>query len=119
VEEKGYKSIMNLPDWVNIHNIFIKSEKQFENGRIYLPDTCPVSDEQWTERTRSGVQTTRSMPAAIMHRAMAGNNGGKSRGSKPGLGRRNKKHEKKQKRMRNGSPRGVRIERSVQYDPAR
>jgi hypothetical protein len=46
VEEKGYKSIMNLPDWVNIHNIFIKSEKQFENGIIYLPGTCPFSGEQ-------------------------------------------------------------------------
>jgi len=32
---------MNLPDWVNIRNIFIKSEKQFENSRIYLPGTCP------------------------------------------------------------------------------
>jgi hypothetical protein len=36
VEEKGYKSIMNLSDQENIHNIFIKSRKQFENGRIYL-----------------------------------------------------------------------------------
>jgi len=44
VEGKGYKSVMNLPDWVNIRNIFIKSEKRFENGRIYLPDTCPFSE---------------------------------------------------------------------------
>jgi hypothetical protein len=45
VEEKGYKSIMNLPDWVNIRNIIIKSEKRFENGRIYLPATCPFSEK--------------------------------------------------------------------------
>jgi hypothetical protein len=41
VEEKGYKSMINLPDWLNIHNIIIKIRKSFENGRFFLFPTYP------------------------------------------------------------------------------
>jgi hypothetical protein len=36
VEEKGYKKMINLPDWVTIRRIIIKFKKSFENGRISL-----------------------------------------------------------------------------------
>jgi hypothetical protein len=44
VEEKGYKSMINLPDWLNIHNIIIKIRKSFENGRIFLVPAFPFSE---------------------------------------------------------------------------
>jgi len=50
VEEKGYKRIMNLSDQENIHYIFIKSEKRYENGRNDLPEKCPFFYEAMIER---------------------------------------------------------------------
>ena len=44
VEEKGYKSMINLPDWLNIHNKIIKIRKSFENRRFFLFPTCPFSE---------------------------------------------------------------------------
>jgi len=44
VEEKGYKSMINLPDWLNIHNIIIKIRKSLENGRFSLFPICPFSE---------------------------------------------------------------------------
>jgi hypothetical protein len=41
VEEKGYKNMINLPDWVIIRKIIIKFKKSFENGRISLFPACP------------------------------------------------------------------------------
>lgn len=41
VETNGYKNIVKLPDWLAAHNIRVKSKKPYQNGRIYLPDTCP------------------------------------------------------------------------------
>lgn len=43
VEAKGYKNIVNLPDWLFQHNISVKSEKPYQNGRIYLLESCPFS----------------------------------------------------------------------------
>ncbi len=43
VEIKGYKNILHLPDWMNAHGIRVKSEKPYQDGRIYLLDTCPFS----------------------------------------------------------------------------
>ena len=43
VEMKGYKNILDLPDWLNRHGILVKSEKPYQDGRIYLLDTCPFS----------------------------------------------------------------------------
>jgi len=43
VETKGYKSIANLPDWLNEHGIAVKSEKPFKNGRLYVLKQCPFS----------------------------------------------------------------------------
>ena len=43
VETKGYKNIVKLPDWLFKHNIFVKSEKPYQNGRIYLLESCPFS----------------------------------------------------------------------------
>ncbi len=43
VEGKGYKKILILSDWLKEHNIPVKSEKPYGNGRIYLLDTCPFS----------------------------------------------------------------------------
>ncbi len=43
VEIKGYKNIVKLPDWLFEHNIFVKSEKPYQNGRIYLLESCPFS----------------------------------------------------------------------------
>jgi hypothetical protein len=34
VEEKGYKRMINLPDWLNIHNIFIKLKNGAKTKRI-------------------------------------------------------------------------------------
>ena len=44
MEEKGYKSMINLPDWLNIHNIIIKIQKSFENGRFSLFPTYAYSE---------------------------------------------------------------------------
>jgi len=41
VEEKGYKNMINLPDWATIDKIIIKFKKSFENGRISLFPACP------------------------------------------------------------------------------
>jgi len=43
VETKGYKNIVKLPDWLRNHSIPIKSEKPYQNGRIYLLASCPFS----------------------------------------------------------------------------
>jgi hypothetical protein len=37
VEEKGYKSMINLPDWQNIHNLIIKFENRLKTGEFFLP----------------------------------------------------------------------------------
>jgi hypothetical protein len=43
VETKGYKNIVNLSDWLGSHNISVKSEKPYQNGKIYLLESCPFS----------------------------------------------------------------------------
>ena len=43
METKGYKNIVKLPDWLFKHNIFVKFEKTYQNGRIYLLESCPFS----------------------------------------------------------------------------
>jgi len=43
VETKGYKNIFNLPDWLFKHDITVKSEKPYANGRLYILDQCPFS----------------------------------------------------------------------------
>ena len=43
VEMKGYKNILDLSDWLNKHGILVKSEKSYQDGRIYLLETCPFS----------------------------------------------------------------------------
>ena len=43
VETKGYKNILNLPDWLREHDIAIKSEKPYQNGHLYILDQCPFS----------------------------------------------------------------------------
>ncbi len=43
VETKGYKSVLKLPDWLALHNISVKYEKPYQNGRIYLLESCPFS----------------------------------------------------------------------------
>jgi P4 family phage/plasmid primase-like protien len=43
VERKGYKNIANLSDWLRNHNIPVKSEKPYQNGSIYLLESCPFS----------------------------------------------------------------------------
>ena len=35
VEEKGYKSMINLPDWLNIHNIIIKFKNRLKTGEFF------------------------------------------------------------------------------------
>jgi hypothetical protein len=34
VEEKGYKSMINLPDWISVSYFISKFQKSFENERI-------------------------------------------------------------------------------------
>jgi len=36
VEAKGYKNVINLPDWIYLQNIIDKLKKKCENDRIYL-----------------------------------------------------------------------------------
>jgi hypothetical protein len=43
VEMKGYKSILDLPDWLRKNGIAVKSEKPFGNGRLFVLDQCPFS----------------------------------------------------------------------------
>jgi len=43
VEIKGYKNILDLPEWLNKHGIRVKSEKPYQDGIIYLLDACPFS----------------------------------------------------------------------------
>ncbi len=42
-ETKGYKNIINLPDWLREHGIAVKSEKPCGNGRLYVLEKCPFS----------------------------------------------------------------------------
>jgi hypothetical protein len=42
-EIKGYKNILNLPDWLHKHDIAVKSEKPYANGHLYILDQCPFS----------------------------------------------------------------------------
>jgi hypothetical protein len=79
VEEKGYKKIMNLPDQVNIHYIFIKSKKRYEIGRNYLPEKCPIflRSGEW-EKTRSCCHIHQSMMVTPKDSLTAGNNSGMS-----------------------------------------
>ena len=43
VETKGYKNIANLPDWLNEHGIFVKSQKPYAGGTLFTLDQCPFS----------------------------------------------------------------------------
>jgi len=42
-ETKGYKNILNLPDWLRKHDIAVKSEKPYANGHLYILNQCPFS----------------------------------------------------------------------------
>jgi len=75
VEIKGYKNILDLPDWLNEHGIRVKSEKPYQDGRIYLLDTCPFSAAH-----RDGAYAVQFKNGAIFagcHHASCG--GGKQR----------------------------------------
>ena len=43
METKGYKNILNLPDWLREHGIVVKSEKPYANGFLYILNQCPFS----------------------------------------------------------------------------
>jgi len=43
VEEKGYKNMINLPDWLNIHNKIIKFENRLETGELFADTITPFS----------------------------------------------------------------------------
>jgi len=43
VETKGYKSIANLPDWLNEHGIMVKFQKPYAGGTLFTLDQCPFS----------------------------------------------------------------------------
>jgi len=75
VEMKGYKNILDLPDWLNGHGILVKSEKPYQDGRIYLLDTCPFSAAH-----KDGAYVIRFASGAVFagcHHASCG--GGKQR----------------------------------------
>lgn len=75
METKGYKNILKLPDWLFQHNISIKSEKHYQNGRIYLLESCPFSSAH-----KDGAYAIRFANGAIhagCHHATCG--GGKQR----------------------------------------
>ena len=75
VETKGYKNIINLPDWLSDHGIRVKSEKPYGDGTIYLLDTCPFSSVH-----KDGAYVIRFTNGAIFagcHHASCG--GGKQR----------------------------------------
>jgi putative DNA primase/helicase len=72
---KGYKNIVKLPDWLTDHGILVKSEKAYEDGRIYLLDTCPFSPAH-----KEGAYVIRFANGAVFagcHHASCG--GGKQR----------------------------------------
>jgi hypothetical protein len=58
VETKGYKNIVNLPDWLKSHSIFIKFKKSYVNGFLYTLEQCPFSsahnDEAFAIRFGNG-----------------------------------------------------------------
>jgi hypothetical protein len=75
VETKGYMNIVKLPDWLFQHNISVKSEKPYQNGRIYLLESCPFSSAH-----KDGAYAIQFMSGAIhagCHHASCG--GGKQR----------------------------------------
>ena len=43
VETKGYKNAVNLSVWLRAHHISVNVEKPYQNGRIYLLESCPFS----------------------------------------------------------------------------
>jgi hypothetical protein len=53
VEEKGYKRIIKLPDWLNKQNRMIKSSKQCAGSRIYLVISCSFHTTTMSELTWS------------------------------------------------------------------
>ena len=69
------KNILDLPDWLNGHGILVKSEKPYQDGRIYLLDTCPFSAAH-----KDGAYVIRFASGAVFagcHHASCG--GGKQR----------------------------------------
>ena len=75
VETKGYKNIVKLPDWLFQHNIFVKSEKPYQNGRIYLLESCPFSSDH--KDGAYAIQFANGAIHAGCHHAKSG--GGKQR----------------------------------------
>ena len=43
VEGKGYKYILDLEAWLREHHIPVTSEKPYQNGKIYILESCPFS----------------------------------------------------------------------------
>ena len=103
VEAKGYMNILNLSDWLREHNIAIKSEKPYQNGTIYLLESCPFSaahkDGAYAIQFANGAIHRRLPPPVLRRReaAVAGAANGSSRhppnassgrgnGSVPGAG---------------------------------
>jgi hypothetical protein len=54
VEEKGYKNMINLPDWLNIHNKIIKCENGLKNRGIILFPAGSFSPENRNTFAQSG-----------------------------------------------------------------
>jgi hypothetical protein len=45
VEEKGYKSMINLPDWLNIHNICKNLKNRLKTGEFLSSLRAPFTGE--------------------------------------------------------------------------
>ena len=75
VEVKGYMNILDLSDWLHEHNIAIKSEKPYQNGRIYLLESCPFSaahkDGAYAIQFANGAIHARLPPPVLRRREAA------------------------------------------------
>ena len=77
VEEKGYKNMINLPDWQNIHNIIIKCENRLKNRRIILPCRLPFHWRTGTLctirlKTAHYIQVASGIPISLLINAEIG-----------------------------------------------
>ena len=65
VEGKGYKKILDLPDWLRACNNPAKFENNYQNGKIFLPESRSVTSTSTDCGTQSSSQASLTLPAAF------------------------------------------------------
>lgn len=72
VEVKGYKNILDLPDWLNEQCSFVKSGKSYRKWQNLSFISCPFSLVRKEDTYEILLVTVRSLPAVTLHALVAG-----------------------------------------------